>query len=513
MAPFDQLTQQEAEDLLKAPDGYEHNRLMYDGDHWGPAGCFWIGPRPAQNDAGASDTMTQIARALISKNVIAEVVRRHVGGCLGRPMAWSLSLARPLADGEQPTADEQVLIQDATALIRSTWDARGLGAMLQDAAATLLLAGRAPLRLYVPSGLLDDGQIPAGDLVESMALIYADPAPDPTAATVANDESTRQDVGIYAFTEGKATAIELSYLDNDLTFLRRLDQAEPAYALDFGGRLPLYEMRRPQLITPQVRQQQQLLNLSLTMLGRNVVLGGFLERILLNAQLPGTMIKGADGITRFVAAPFQVGAGTTNVLAGIPIRNDLGEITGYTTPSVIYRDPVRTDTFVETKDAAYRGILEEVQQLHAIISGDAAASGESREQARADFITSLSDTETQIEQAGRWLIETLLAMASAFAGQPGHFAALRATVACRIDAGPISALDQGATRDNVAAGLLSVETGMERIGVEDTAAELARIASEREAAATLQTNTTGSILARAGLLAQEARNGGGNGAG
>lgn len=523
MAPFDQMTEQDAQALLVAPDGYEHNRLLYDGDHWGKDGCFWIGPRPAAGETSASDTLSQIKRALISKNVVAEVVRRHVGGVVGRPIAWSFSIARELAENEQPTAAEQALIDEATALIRVAWDAKGLAAVIQDAAATLLLAGRAPLRLYVPPGLLtDQGTIPAGELVESIALIYADPAPEPAAATVADDPATRQDVGIFTFTEQtrteqreqrEQTAIELSYLDGDLTILRRVDQTEPAYRLDFGGRLPMYEMRRSPLITPQVRQQQQLLNLALTMLGRNVVLGGFLERILLNAQLPGTMERQSDGSTRFIPSPFQVGAGTTNVLAGLPIRNDLGEITGYTTPSVVYRDPVPTTTFVETKDAAYRGILEEVQQLHAIISGDAAASGESREQARADFLSSLGDTETQVEAAGRWLLETLLAMASAFSGQAGRFQGLRASVACRLDAGPISALDQQATREHVVAGLLSTETGMERIGVEDTAAEQARIVGEREQSAALQTSTTGSILARAGLLASEARNGGGNGTG
>lgn len=512
MAPFDQMTQQEAEQLLAPPEGYEENRAMYGGDMWGNAGCFWIGPRPAAGDAGAETTLGQIRRALISKNAIAEVVRRHVGGVMGRPLAWSFSLTRELADGEQPTEAEQALIDEATALIRATWDARGLAAMLQDAAATLLLAGRAPLRLYVPSGLLVEDKIPAGEIAESMDLIYADPAPAPTAATVADDAATRQDVGIYAFTEHKATAIELTYLDGDDTILRRIGETEEAYRLNFGGRLPMYEMQRPPLITPQVRQQQMLLNLALTMLGRNVVLGGFLERILLNAQLPGTMVRGSDGVDRFTPAPFQVGAGTTNVLAGIPIRNDVGEITGYTTPSVIYRDPVTIDTFVGTKDAAYKGILEEVQQLHALAGVGADLSGESRIQARADFLTSLSDTETQVEAAGRWLLETMLAMAAAFSNQAGRFAALRATVACRLDAGPISSADQQATRDNVTAGLLSEETGMERIGVEDTAAEQARKSSEREQAATLQTSTTGSILARAGLLASEAR-GNGNGTG
>lgn len=506
--PFDQLSEKDATALLVVPTGYTDNRLMYSGNMWGD-NRFWIGPRPAATDADAATTLAQIEQALISKNVIAEVVGRHVGGVIGREPDWSFGVERELADNEQPTTEEQALIEEAQALLTAVWDERGLLAMLQDAAATLLLAGRAPLRLYVPSGLLtEEGTIPPGDLAQSIALIYADPAPDPAAATVAEDTKTRRPIGIYTFTDGKEQAIELVYRDGDETINRRVGQ-DAGYRFDFGGRLPMYEMKRPQFVTPQVRQQQVLINLALTMLGRNVVLGGFLERILLNAQLPGTY-QGEGAARRFVPDAFRVGAGTTNVLAGIPIHNDEGEITGYTTPSVVYRDPVPTTTFVETKDAAYRGILEETQQVHALIAGLFNVSGESRIQARSDFLMSLSDTKTQIEQAGRWLLETYLAMASAFAGQPGRFNDLRATFSCRLDAGPISADAMGATRENVAAGLLSTETGMARIGVEDTAAEQAKIASQKEQAATIEQGNATAILGRAGLLATSAR-GNGNG--
>lgn len=499
--PFDSYTPKDAKALLTTPTGYLENRQLYDGDHWGKGGCFWIGPRPLSSDSGASDTLEKIRKALISKNAVAEVVNRHVSAMLRHEPAWSLTVTRPLgtveqtnADGttetvdEQPNEAEQALIAEAEALLTSWWDARGALGVLQDACATLLLAGRAPLRLYVPSGLLEGGQIPDGDMAASLRLIYADPPPDPLCATVAEDAQTRRPIGIYLSREAKQERTEITYVDGDETVLRVLgadgDLAEP-FRFAFGGHIPMHELRRAPLITPQVRQQQQLLNLALTMLGRNVVLGGFLERILLNAQLPGSMQQQSDGSTRFVPDPLQVGAGTTNVLTGLPITDPItGEIKGYATPSVVYRDPVPTTTFVETKQDAYRGILEEVQQLHALISGDANASGESRKQARADFLSSLADTTTQIERAGRWLLETLLAMAAAFSGQPGHFAALRAVFSCQIDTGPISS-DEIAQVQSLTGGqpLLSQESGMARIGVEDVDAEQARIATEADARA------------------------------
>ena len=204
-------------------------------------------------------------------------------------------------------------------------------------------------------------------------------------------------------------------------------------------------------------------------------------------------------------SPLKTGAGTTNVLAGLPVSDASGRVTGYATPTVMYRDPVPVTTFNDTADAAYQGMLEEVHQLHAAIAGDATASGESRRQARADFEASLGATISEVEAAGRWLLETALAMAAAFANQPGRFDSLRATFTCRVDSGPISADEQDQTRQNVEAGLLSKETGMVRIGVDDTDAEKTKIAAEGETANQAQQTNATAILGRAGLLAQQVR--------
>jgi hypothetical protein len=510
MAPFDAYTLAKARDAIpretdspytdETTDGmviashYSANKRLYDGDHWLDGGG-WIGPRPSSGEDGYQSVLLEIRRAFISKNVIREVVDRHVGGVIGQEPVWRFALRRPLGtvdevqeDGtikavdEQPTEDEQALLDEAETALTEWWDSRGAHGVVQDVAAILLLARRGALRLFVPSGLLINGRVPRGDLAQSLRRIYVH-APDPTQATIITDSATQQQAGVYIYSDDdKADRAELIALDdNGRTVIRILgtetqDAAEP---LDLGGRLTMYEMKRAALITPQVRQQQALLNMACTMMGRNVVLAGFLERILLNVQLPG-VYEGEGAARRFVPDPFRVGAGTTNALMGATYIDEQG-ITRMATPSVVYRDPVPVVTFKDTKLDAYMSILEETDQLHALISGDATASGESRKQARADFEMSLLDTQAQINRAGRWLLETLLAMASAFAGQPGHFAELRAVFECRIDAGPMSGDDQLQVRENVMAGLLSEETGMSRIGVEDVDAEKERIASEREA--------------------------------
>jgi hypothetical protein len=240
-------------------------------------------------------------------------------------------------------------------------------------------------------------------------------------------------------------------------------------------------MEREPLIGEQVRQQQKLLNLAKTMLARNVVVGGFLERVLLNAQVPGTWSRdAATGEETFTAGTFSVGAGTTNFFAGVPIVDTEGNTTGYANPSVVYRDPVPVSTFVETEQHAYRGILSETRQMHALISGDAAASGESRKQALYDFTMSLMDTAEEVERALRWLLETVLNLAAVFSGEPGRYVGLRVNAMARIDVGPLSADDQRALTELVGARLMSRRKAMARLGIDDPDAEEQQIEQEQE---------------------------------
>lgn len=489
-------------DGIQPPTGYAANRRLYDGDHW-LDNVGWMGPRPGLGDADSASVLLEIRRAFISKNAVREVVDRHVGGVMGKEPAWKFTVRRPLGkveekqeDGttktidEEPLPAEQALIDEAETALTEWWDTRGAHTLIQDVAATLLMAKRAALRLFVPPGLVEQDKdtgavsVPvAGDLSESLTRIYVK-GPDPTQSTVVTDENTQQQAGIFLYRDDdKTDKAELVYLDDaGLTLIRILGTTAQSTAapLDLGGRLTIYEMNRAALITPQVRQLQALLNMALTMMGRNVVLAGFLERILLNVQLPG-VFEGEGDARRFVPDTFRVGAGTTNALMGATYTDEQG-ITRMATPSVVYRDPVPVETFKQTKEEAYTAILEETDQLHALISGDATASGESRKQARADFEQSLLDTQAQLNRAGRWLLETVLAMGAAFAGTPGKFAELRAVFECRIDAGPMSSDDlRILTELSGSQQLLSRETAMARVGVDDVDSEIERIASEEEA--------------------------------
>jgi hypothetical protein len=477
------MTLRDAQQLLKThtPAWVAANMAFRSGNHW-QGGEGWIGPILPMGDPNALAMLVEIERAFVSKNAIGEGAGRHVGGVAGREMEIGITVRRPLKKGEKPTTEEQALIDEAEAVFTEWWDERGGHELFQRAADTLVCAGRAPLRVFVPDGERVNGEIPIADLRTSMFRIHPQ-HPKPEQATVDVDGSTMQPYGVYVYTEDHQTYAEIVYRDRTQTVIRVTtsgDNADDGAVLDLGGLLTLHEMKRPAIISEQVRQNQKLLNLAKTMLGRNVVQGGFLERFILNGERPGEWITDpATGEKIFKPAKMRLGAGTTNWINGVVVEDEDGN-EKIATPSVVFRDPVPITTFEGTERNAYRSVLEELHQMHALISGDATPSGEARRQAMADFIVDLFLSKSVIDRAGRWLIETVLALAAIFSGQPDRYASLRATFKCRLNPGPLSADEMRLIIELVKARLMSRETAMHRVDIEDVEEELAKIEIDSE---------------------------------
>lgn len=505
-AQFDTLTLDDARKLLarRALDAGAREALdFYAGDHWRD-GDGWIGQQPPQEVR--DKVMAQIAAGFVSQNVSGEVVNRHRNGILGREPRWGFVPRRALADGEEPNDAERALMVEADAALTEWWDKRKPFQLAQRAVARVLAVERAVLRLYVPIGRAEGGRVAAADLATALDAIFPD-LPEPGAAGVIEDAETGREVAFCASTiadadrigpapagGGNGERIELCYLDDaGATVLRVLGgpAEESAAPLPLGGRLLSYELARDPLITPQVRQLQKALNLDLTQMMRNVNLAGSLERFILNAQRPGHWVDMAGATitqqqaattegARFVPEPLPTGAGVSAWLSGLTTTNEQTGQPVIANPSVQWRDPVPVGTFTDTQAALYQAILAECDQLHALISKDATASGESRKQARAEFATSLLLTKAVADAALRWLLETALALAATFVGSPDRFAELRCEVGCLVDAGPLSSDERDAIMAQHEKGLLSAETAMAQLGVEDTDAELARIRAERQ---------------------------------
>ncbi|MBM7845359.1 hypothetical protein [Herpetosiphon giganteus] len=498
---FDTLSVELAKKRLPStPESVKSAVLFRDGDHW-QGGAAWTGPTPAAGDTNASEVMTRIQREFVSSNVIAEVVERHMNGAIGREPQWSYAVRRPLLEDEQPTDPEQILIDEAEAAMTSWWDQRNVLGILQESIATAVVHGRAVLRLFIPPAAVDGGVIQRQPtLADALNLIWLDVlAPD--QAGVSRDKATMQACGVYVYTNAdKKEVAEVTFLDGLDTVVRTLEgeAVTGETRLPLMGHLLMLEITCKPIISLSMQQMQKALNMTLTMLQHNIVISGFVERVLSNAQMPYDEVDDPAnaGQKMRVYKPYDIGPGKTTNLVGVPIRDERTKvITGYTNPSVQWRDPSPVTTFIDTDAAIYRRMLNECKQLHALLSGDAVASGESRKQALLDFAMALGPTATAIKQLVRWLLEATLALAAHFAGRPNAFDSLRADVIPRLWLGSLSSEERNFLLAAYEKGAISHDLFLGLIDVEDVDAEKARIAAEQEAKQLQQTRTLAAALA------------------
>lgn len=483
------------------------NRLFFQGDHW-QNGDGWIGPHPEIGNVAFTATMQEIANLFTSKNVVRETVLRHSLGVVGRNIQWGFTpvAAVTSADGK-PDEATQAKITEAENLIRPWLLNRKVGTLLRDAVCTLLLSERAGLQLMIPPGLAEedaDGKlvIKAASVADALNFIYPE-HPLPDNACVVLDQMTKQEAGVWRYTKGAEKGDELAagetptttpddetefvaicFVDEDGDTVIRVfqdgqDKVDAESFLDMGGRVPMFEMRRAALITVQVQQAQRALNLAETMIPRTAITSGFLERVLVDAQLPGEPETDTEGneTGRWIEKPFYAGAGTTNFLESSTFEDEEGRIKSKNA-DIKWREPVSAEGPIKASDKHYRSILDEVSQLHVVMAGDSNPSGSSRLTARIEYLATLQLTQGEVEAAFRFIVDTALAMAEALAQKPGEFTkVLRAQCACRLDGGPLLPTERAAIEGSIGK-TISQETAMMLVGIEDVDAEKARMAMD-----------------------------------
>lgn len=512
--------------IKQSPEAFNQTLKLHAGEHW-QDGLMWSGELPEEEGAPRvrDQAKKRLKKSHTSQNVVKELTERHVAGLVGldpltryAPVKGSVQTTEGETAGnrtEDSEADKAAL--EANRGVSAWLGRQAFKHKLQQVARLINLGDvEAGLRLWIPpvklarvAGLTDEQieglgsegsegiPLPEGlTLIEALDLIHLDVVV-PGKGTVFTDVATQDRFGAYVFAAEGGEFVEASYLSNDeankgqtviTTFTtdgRRMDST----AFDLQGNLTMLTVAREggPLVTPQVVEQQALLNKALTGLNLNLDWAGFLERIFLNAQNPTEEVPDPErpGETKTVSKPYRVGHGTAMFLSGHEIEDAEGNLKGVTNPSVVIREPSDPAVYVKTADAARRAALHETNQLHAEISGDAAPSGESRIQALADFIISLLMSAPAINSLGLWAIETVLLLAYALMNEAAPLQtgeetddaeqALRATFKVRIDPGPLSPDMMRAVMDRVKAGLLSRPTAIAIMGIHDVDTELGLI--------------------------------------
>jgi len=502
----------DAENIVKSqnPDWVDAaRRFVVDGDHW-QDGEAWIGPQLTQGEEGAVETLQLIEDGFTSRNVLAEVSRRYTNGVIGFEPAWALVPKRITGDDE-PNPAEQKLIDEAHAALTDWYDQNGIAVRFWNAVFQMTWASRSPLRLFISTrafetrtGVSTNGTAPRAarviprkaTLAEALRTILLD-VPSVGNACVYTDPDTQEHVGIYLFkTESGAPRAELTYrLPNGQTVIRVMNGEESDKAeentptpveivADLSGTISMHQLDRARLLTDQAFQLQRALNLSLSVLPRNVTTSGFLERILINAKLPGKWID-VNGSKTWQPSPITFGSGTTLDLQGAIADDGKGTKTTLS-PDVKWREPTPVTGTIEAQRALYNALLEECEQGHITLTAEATPSGRSRAEARADYISSLRTGKNPIDRGGRWLIMAALTLAEHLMGSPGKYTkTLRVRFVSRLSPGPLSIEERTQNLNEWKEGLMSRETVMLRNDIEDPDAEVAQIMAEPAAQVSL----------------------------
>lgn len=457
------------------------------GDHW-QSQAGWVGPLALESDGTtSSEGMLVIQEKFVYENVTAEIAGRHLAGVLGENPHWQITPKR-LTGTDKPTETESKSIKEIESALTVWLDKRSsdytedeiTSDVFTQFAVNLIARGRAVFRLFVPDSV-NEATVKAATIEEALDKIYIQ-SPDITQSGVLTDKNTQEKLGTYFYNDTETKYLETTWVKDGITYLKtEINDAAVTTKHKMRGRLFIYESRRKPIVTDSVISLQKLLNMTLTMLGRNVHVGGSPETFFLNAMLPGrTEVVGGKNV--YVADPVEVGAGVVHNYTGIPLKDGVTGQTTYTNPNVVFRDPVPVDTFVDTIAVLYRSMLNEAQQLHALISGDATASGEARIQALSDFENSLKETAKCLNAALQWVFESALSLAGSILGNETQFDEYRVMVQCNTNTGPVSTEMLRTLSDVTERNFLSHETGLAKANVRDVDAELQRIEIEKQKA-------------------------------
>lgn len=457
---------------------YNENWDLYEGEHFN----YWAGTLPSPNDPNRDTILIELQRAFISANLIRETVNRHVDALLGKEPTYILSPVNV----EEPEESEAFR---GTHKILSKWLHLVASSGSQDieddtnpvtkAVTKMLVTGRGYMRLFSRKRFAT-----SPDAFKKISVH----CPDNGQIEMIYDDEGSLEAIEYQFNDGRVERQEMNPATGVLTFYMlktkgtSTDKAEDSFEVDLNYNWTIIEISCPTMLTPSIKQQQAAINLILTMMGRNIVQAGFLERLLLNAQMPGEYGESAEGDLKFTPDPagWQTGAGVTNFISGLPL-GDPRSPAGYTNPSAIFRDPVPVTTFIESLEAYLTRLYTEMGQGHILQQGDGALNGVSRIQLAQDFNNILNRQVSVIETALSDLYYTALAMLNV-GGTPieADISSFIVYVKLNISAHLLTPEDHSQIREDFKAGIISQYTTLAKLNIEDIEEEISRSDSERK---------------------------------
>lgn len=468
----------------------------YEGDHF----LYWSKSFGLNLSVEERDiVLSQLREIFVSANYIKECIDRHVDALVGKNPTYDVtSLNDPVED---PDTDVEVESESNTLLKEahkdlSSWvefvyencllsldDTQHLHPIAKCVTDAVVL-GEGFLRIYQPNRYKNSKKI--------YNRIYLD-APDKDLVTFNADiegmiesiDFRIKDKIIERQTlDPESGLLSFVYLDS-ATLEELVDDLYQPFSLDLGGNWTIYRFKAPSLVTESIRRQQNAINLVLTLAARNEIQTGFLERVLLNAQLPGTF-KTINGKKEFVPDKdgFRTGADVTAYVQGIPL-GDPNKPTGFTNPQVSYRPPVDVKSFIDSLSLFSARLYHEFGQAHILAGDDGSLNGVSRIQLRQDFERQLTHHIGTIERAISATYTSALRMLGIMRSS-ANYANLQVKVELQLASSLLTSEESRIYSEDFKANLISHRTALEKKGYnnpEQIMEELALESQEKQEAA------------------------------
>lgn len=456
---------------------------VYKGDHYPD---LWIGASFSGLQSGeAQRRLNEAIEAFFqSVNLSAECIDRHCASILGNSPLFYFSdprgendlttVADAIAQKLLNNWKEEALINDDNSLdFIEFLDPHPVSK-------SFLLAcviGRGYLRLYsLPEDRVNQNP---GDRISLHS-------PHPDSIDISRNSAGRIQRIAYSFLDSDGQSrreVQQLTLTRKTAFWIESEKGEVVegsyFEIDLGGRFTVFEIKRPSLITPSVTQNQKAINFTLTMMLRNVAYGGNRNTNITNAQRPGRWEN--DPITgerRFIpdeAASLSVSPGAVNFIQGIPVFDNEGTLTGYSTPTVVSSDPVSPDTFIKTFDLFAVAMYRNFRQAY-VLAAEMNLSGRSRESLKDDAVSLVKRDCDQLSVIFRAVLQCAVLMA---VDDPEYFKPLNLVVQFKPSLSTPTADQAREARANLTEGLTSLARTMTAIGIEDSDAEIILMREEK----------------------------------
>lgn len=448
--------------------GRKGNEMKNNGENWkyyvGETFEFWSGPRPPVSHIKYASVISQLKRIFQSYNLTKEIINYYKDTLIGQNFNWYLSQNNQKIKKESQIEE---ILQDWWLWQYQLSFISNLHRIdpLSDAVINMLInevgksgVGVSYLRLYQPKKLQNNP-------LNYKKYVLHSPSVD--SITVERDDDGFIEYATYNCVQGKET---YKLLDSGLCEI--VDYEGNISTIDLGGMIPVFELRGEVILTDALKQSQNSINKTLTLKGENLNYAGFLERVILNGQMPGEWIPdaGSPSGERFVPTEnLTYGANTVNFVQGLPI-GDPRSPDGYTNPSISYREPVGCDAFKSSLEIDIQTMYMSSGLGHLLTVADGGLSGVSRESVKSSFETRLKSYQLTIENCLSAIFKSVITLLD--------FGDYTPVIQLNLALGKPLPEYTKMVIEKYNTGLISRTTAMSEVGIKDTDAELQLIKRE-----------------------------------